>query len=69
MGKEVVVTQDPKRIRPEKSEVERLLCDNTKACEIMDWKPEVTLDKGLELTIDWIEKNSDRFKRTDKYTV
>lgn len=69
MGKDIVVTQDPNRMRPGKSEVERLLCDNTKANEILNWKPEVTLDKGLELTIDWIEKNRERFKRVGKYTV
>lgn len=69
MGKDIVITQDPNRMRPEKSEVERLLCDNTRACEILNWKPEVTLAKGLELTIDWIEKNLERFKRIDKYTV
>ncbi len=69
MGKDIVVTQDPNRMRPEKSEVERLLCDNTKAYETLNWKPEVTLDKGLGLTIDWIEKNLERFKRVGKYTL
>ncbi len=69
MGKDIVVTQDPNRMRPGKSEVERLLCDNTKAREILNWEPQVTLDKGLELTIDWIENNMERFKRVGKYTV
>ncbi len=69
MGKDIVVTQDPNRMRPGKSEVERLLCDNRKAYKILNWRPEVDLDKGLELTIDWIEKNMERFKRVGKYTV
>lgn len=69
MNKETIVSQDPDRIRPDKSEVERLLCDNRKAYEIVGWKPEVDLDEGLGLTIEWIRDNLQRFKRIDKYTV
>ena len=69
MGKNVAVTQDPKRMRPGKSEVERLLCDNSKAHEIVGWKPEVDSDEGLRLTIEWIRENLQKFKRIGKYTV
>jgi len=69
MNKDIIVTQDPGRIRPDKSEVERLLCDNRKAYKILSWRPEVDLDEGLELTIQWVKKNIERFKRVGKYTI
>ena len=69
MNKEIIVTQESDRIRPKKSEVERLLCDNRKAYDILGWKPRVNLDKGLNLTIQWVEENLKRFKRIDKYTI
>jgi NAD dependent epimerase/dehydratase len=48
-----VVTKD-ERVRPIESEVERLLCDNTRAREWAGWQPQVTLEEGLRLTSDWI---------------
>jgi dTDP-glucose 4,6-dehydratase len=69
MNQEIAITQDSGRMRPEKSEVERLLCDNSKAHEIIGWKPEVDLDEGLRLTIEWTRENLQKFKRTGKYTV
>jgi len=47
-----IVTDDI-RLRPEKSEVERLFGDNSKIKNLTDWKQEYTLDKGLEQTIQW----------------
>jgi NAD dependent epimerase/dehydratase len=48
---------DDSRIRPEKSEVSRLLADNSKIFELTGWKSEVAFREGLELTVRWIEKN------------
>ncbi|MCX7748445.1 MAG: NAD-dependent 4,6-dehydratase LegB [Clostridia bacterium] len=67
-GREVTMECDEERIRPEKSEVNRLWCDNTKAKEILGWKPEYTLDRGLGETVEWIRNNLEAFK-TDIYNV
>ena len=61
-GRDIKIICDEERIRPEKSEVNRLFGDNKKILELTDWKPNYSLDKGLEETYRWIEKNMDRFK-------
>jgi NAD dependent epimerase/dehydratase len=55
-----VVTQN-QRVRPLGSEVERLVCDNTRACEWTGWRPTVTLEEGLRRTSDWIRDHLHRF--------
>ncbi len=59
---------DEKRIRPDKSEVMELLCDNRCAAEMSGWKPAISLEDGLSLTIDWIRKNISSYK-SGVYTV
>lgn len=56
------------RIRPEKSEVMELLCDNRCASELAGWKPGYTLEKGLALTIDWMKEHIAAYK-PGTYTV
>jgi nucleoside-diphosphate-sugar epimerase len=58
----VEIKQDPSRLRPKNSEVERLWCDNTKAGELLNWTPTKSLDKGLTETINWIASNRDLYK-------
>jgi dTDP-glucose 4,6-dehydratase len=53
IGTDIEVTSDQERIRPEASEVERLLADNAKALRLMNWKPAFTLTHGLTETINW----------------
>lgn len=57
MNREIVVKTDDERLRPEKSEVERLWADNKKAVEIAGWQPEYAglegLERGLCQTIEW----------------
>lgn len=53
MGAEVEWVTDPERLRPSKSEVRRLLGDATRLRELTGWKPEYTLEQGLEKTIAW----------------
>jgi NAD dependent epimerase/dehydratase len=48
-----IVTEDD-RVRPAGSEVERLLCDNTRAREWAGWQPVVSLEEGLRRTSDWV---------------
>lgn len=54
------ITSDDQRIRPEKSEVERLLADNTLITTLTGWKPEHTLEQGLERTIEWFRDPANR---------
>lgn len=57
MNKEISITADDQRIRPGKSEVERLWADNSKAMQLTGWKPEYGgvegFKKGLKETIRW----------------
>lgn len=65
MGKDTLVKQDPKRIRPKGSEVFRLWCDNTKIKELCGFTPEIDIDKGLEKTIEWFldPQNLSKYKQ------
>ena len=54
VGRDVKLVFDATRIRPQASEVQQLLSDNTKARELLGWQPQVSLDEGLQLTINWI---------------
>jgi NAD dependent epimerase/dehydratase len=56
------VVTDPMRIRPNKSEVMKLISDNTRAYEKLDWRPEVSLRAGLEQTISWIRTHPDKYE-------
>lgn len=53
---------EPERMRPEKSEVNRLLGSNKKLKELTAWNQEYSLSLGLKKTIDWMEKNQDKYK-------
>jgi NAD dependent epimerase/dehydratase len=52
------------RLRPEKSEVFRLIGDATKIKGLTSWKPSYDLEKGLAETVDWFRKpkNLDKYK-------
>ena len=54
------LTQDKLRLRPKKSEVDRLLCDNSKAKKILKWQPKFNnihgFRKGLQQTIRWFSE-------------
>jgi len=68
IGKDVKILCDDERLRPKNSEVNRLWADNTKIKELTGWKPNYTIDDGLEATIKWIRNNMQYFK-TDIYNV
>jgi NAD dependent epimerase/dehydratase len=53
-GCEVELKLDKQRLRPEKSEVHRLVCDNALIRSITDFKPQVSIDEGLKITFDWL---------------
>lgn len=56
MGREVEEVTDAERLRPAKSEVNRLLGDNTLITTLTDWRPRHTLEEGLQKTIEWFVK-------------
>lgn len=63
---DVEIIRDMIRVRPINSEVERLWCDNTKANQLLGWRPTFSLEEGLNETINWISDNMDLFK-TNSY--
>lgn len=67
-GREIPIISDKKRLRPEKSEVDRLCADNTKAKKILGWQPKYKLTEGLIKTIEWMEENLEIY-RPCKYTI
>lgn len=59
---------DENRLRPEKSEVERLLGSNEKILKLTDWKPQYTFEEGIAETIDFLKNNLSKYK-VDLYNV
>lgn len=62
IGRKLMIQTDDVRLRPENSEVERLIADNTLAQRILGWHPRVNLEEGLSLTIDWMRRHLDRYR-------
>ncbi len=68
VGRDIEVRSDEGRVRPEGSEVVRLLSNNAKAGELMGWRPQVSFREGLGQTIAWIADHLDLYQ-TQRYTV
>ncbi len=64
-GYDALIVSDEKRVRPTKSEVNRLLADNSKIKKYTSWNSEISFRKGLEITYEWIEKNIHLFDIDD----
>ena len=70
MGVEILIMTDEVRLRPEKSEVDRLWADNSKAYEMLNWKPMFAgfsgFRNGLLETIEWFSQreNLSHYKST-----
>ena len=62
LDKKIDIIQDSSRVRPQKSEVQRLWCDNAKARRLLNWGPQVSLDEGLQETIEWVRANKNLIK-------
>lgn len=70
MDKKIEIVSEQERIRPEKSEVERLWADNQMANEILNWRPQHTIREGLEKTIQWFSgKDNLKFYKSDIYNI
>lgn len=68
LDRELTVELDSDRLRPEASEVQRLLSDPRLAGELTSWAPRVDLRDGLAKTIEWIEANASRY-RVEDYAI
>jgi len=70
MDSDVKFITDKQRIRPEKSEVFRLWCDNSKIKKLTGFKPQVDIKEGLQKTIDWItQPNNLKKYKSEIYNV
>jgi dTDP-glucose 4,6-dehydratase len=67
-GRENTIKSDEQRTRPDKSEVGRLLADNTLARALLGWEPDVALEDGLLRTIEWRRQHLNRY-RSDVYNI
>ncbi len=64
------IITDNERLRPAKSEVERLFGDNTKIKEITNWKQNFNLEQGLQQTIEWFsDKENLKMYKADIYNM
>jgi NAD dependent epimerase/dehydratase len=61
VGRNLPIRQKEERVRPETSEVNRLLSNNSKARDLVGWTPQVTLDQGLRLTAKWVEERLEMY--------
>ena len=68
LNKDLQITTDSERVRPQGSEVERLCADAEKALTLLGWGPKFTLEDGLTRTIEWIRQNQERY-RTGVYVI
>lgn len=66
LGKRVKIVQEKQRQRPERSEVNRLYADNSKAKKLIGWQARVSLEEGLKSTIEWIARTPGAYK-PDRY--
>lgn len=74
MNSDAVATEDPQRLRPADSEVERLFSNNEKARQLLGWEPELKeidgFKVGLARTVDWFSDPANLARyRTNAYTV
>jgi UDP-glucose 4-epimerase len=62
LGVAATVKEDPRRVRPDASEVLVLLSDPTQARERLGWAAQVSLEEGLARTAEWLRANRDRYR-------
>ena len=68
IGRELRVEQDEERLRPQESEVMRLVSSHARMTDATGWEPTISLRDGLERTIAWIEAHRD-FYRVEEYVI
>jgi NAD dependent epimerase/dehydratase len=68
MNRDTPMVLEPDRLRPATSEVFKLICDNTKARQLMGWSPQYSLQDGLREAIRFVAANIHLYK-SDQYTI
>ena len=68
INSKAIVKKEKNRTRSTKSEVVRLVCDNKQIHKRTNWKPKISIEKGLDNTINWFKENKEYFKH-DIYHV
>ncbi|MDZ7289983.1 MAG: GDP-mannose 4,6-dehydratase [candidate division KSB1 bacterium] len=68
IGRDIPIIKEEIRVRPATSEVDRLVCDNSKARKMLEWQPRISLEEGLQKTIEWIEQNASQ-RKTIEYVI
>lgn len=74
MNTDVEIVSDEERFRPEKSEVNRLWCNNSKLLNLTSWRPEFSgldgFERGLSLTVKWFtDPNNLKQYKSDRYNI
>ena len=64
MDRDVSINVDSTRFRPD--DVDTLVCDYNKANKLLGWKPEISINEGLEATIEWVKENGISFNKPFK---
>lgn len=67
-GRQASIEIDTERRRPDASEVERLLADNRQAQSLLGWRPAVSLEEGLSMTIEWMRGHLEGY-RASAYAI
>jgi len=64
LGTQIAIVTDDARVRPERSEVDRLWCDNSRITALSGFRPKIPLKQGLAQTIEWLRRpeNLARYK-------
>jgi dTDP-glucose 4,6-dehydratase len=68
IGRDIPIIRDQVRVRPAASEVDRLVCDNSMARQLLEWQPRTSLEEGLNRTIEWI-KHKPSHRKTVEYII
>lgn len=74
MGQDIEIVTDEARLRPEKSEVERLWADNGKSADLFGWRPAYAgldgLRRGLVETVEWFQQSANlACYKADRYNI
>ena len=68
LDKDLTLVPEEQRVRPDKSEVDRLCADSALAQQLLGWRSRVSLEEGLRLTIAWMEDNLGNY-RLKEYAI
>lgn len=64
-GRQIPIRVANERLRPEKSEVNRLVANNQLALELLGWRPSVSLTAGIVRTIEWMDQHRSMYRPED----